>query len=123
MFVAQQLGQSANELVAKWGKGPYRYGFPDYIAVEFPVRPMNYDRSRFYSGVVGRHYPEALTERYYYLYDPNLYLQPGISGAADSGQSKAVVVGAAALVGVAGVVGALVLGLRSRSVRRRGKRH
>lgn len=77
-MLAVQLGESANELVAKWGRGPYRYGYPDFYAAEFPVRPMMYDQSRIYSGVIGRHYPDAKTGRYHYMYDPNLYMQPGV---------------------------------------------
>lgn len=78
MLVAQ-LGESANTLVAQWQKQHrgYRYGFPDFYAAEFPVRPMNYDQSRIYAGVIGRHYPNAETRRYHSLYDPNMYLQPG----------------------------------------------
>lgn len=82
MLVAQQLGESANELVAGWPNGQYRYGFPDFYAAEFPVRPMAYDKSRIYQGVIGRHYPYAQTERYHYMYDPNMYLQPGFGADA-----------------------------------------
>lgn len=81
MLVAQQFGESANELIKKWGRGPYRYGFPDQYAAEFPVRPMNYDQSRIYAGVIGRHYPNAETIRYHYMFDQNMYLQPGFSEA------------------------------------------
>lgn len=76
-MLAVQLGESANELVAAWGKSGYRYGFPDFYAAQFPVRPMYYDQSRIYSGVIGRHYPEAKTGRYHYMFDQNMYLQPG----------------------------------------------
>jgi hypothetical protein len=75
---AIQLGESANELVTKWGRSGYRYGFPDFYAAEFPVRPMAYDQSRIYSGVIGRHYPEAKTGRYHYMFDQNMYQQPGV---------------------------------------------
>jgi hypothetical protein len=76
-----QLGESANELVKKFGNSAYRYGAPDFYAAEFPVRPMHYDRSRIYSGVIGRHYPNAQTSRYHTLYDPNMYMQPGFGAA------------------------------------------
>jgi hypothetical protein len=82
-----QLGESANELVAKFGRSGYRYGFPDQYAYGPPVRPMNYDASRIYQGVIGRHYPDAQTMRYHSLYDPNMYQQPGVPagfGAADA---------------------------------------
>lgn len=85
MLVAQ-LGESANELVAKFGRSSYRYGFPDQYAYGPPVRPMNWDASRIYQGVIGRHYPNAETMRYHSLYDPNMYMQPGVPagfGAAD----------------------------------------
>jgi len=80
-MLAVQLGESANELVARWvhDGDRYRYGFPDIYASGASVRPMNYDQSRIYSGVIGRHYPDAQTRRYTYLYDPNMYLQPGFS--------------------------------------------
>lgn len=76
-MLAVQLGESANELTAKWGKSGYRYGFPDFYAAQFPVRPMYNDTSRIYSGVIGRHYPGAQTGRYHYMFDPNVYQQPG----------------------------------------------
>lgn len=89
MLVAQ-LGESANELVAKFGRSGYRYGFPDFYAAEFPVRPMNYDASRIYQGVIGRHYPNAETSRYHYLYDQNMYMQPGVpAGFGDAGTMTA----------------------------------
>jgi hypothetical protein len=80
--VIAEFGESANTLIQKW-HGGYRYGFPDFVATGVPVRPMNYDQSRIYQGVVGRHYPDAETARYHYMFDQNMYLQPGISGAAD----------------------------------------
>lgn len=76
-MLAVQLGESANEAVAAWGKRGYRYGFPDFYAAQFPVRPMYYDQSRIYSGVIGRHYPDAKTARYHHMFDPNMYQQPG----------------------------------------------
>ena len=85
MLVMTTLGESANELIQKWGKSGYRYGFPDQYAAEFPVRPMNYDQSRIYSGVVGRHYPDAQTMRYHYMFDPNMYMQPGVPTGAGLG--------------------------------------
>lgn len=88
MFIAShtQLGESANELVAKFGRSGYRYGFPDQYAYGPPVRPMNYDASRIYQGVIGRHYPNAETMRYHSLYDPNMYQQPGVpAGFGDAG--------------------------------------
>jgi hypothetical protein len=69
--------ESANDLVRRW-VGGYRYGFPDFYAAGFPVAPMYYDQSRIYQGVVGRHYPRAQTGRYHYLFDQNMYLQPGV---------------------------------------------
>lgn len=75
MFVAQ-LGESANTLVNNW-QGGYRYGFPSFYAAGFPVRPMRYDQSRIYSGVIGRQYEDS-TNRYNYMFDPNMYEQPGI---------------------------------------------
>jgi len=85
MLVAQ-LGESANELVAKFGRSGYRYGFPDQYAYGPPVRPMHWDASRIYQGVIGRHYPDALTARYHSLYDPNMYMQPGVpAGFGDAG--------------------------------------
>jgi hypothetical protein len=88
MFVVQQLGESANTLVARH-KG-YRYGFPDFYAAEFPFAPMNYDQSRIYQGAIGRQYPDARTERYHYLYDPNMYLQPGVPTGAGLGSGTLV---------------------------------
>jgi hypothetical protein len=85
-----QLGESANELVKKWGTSGYRYGFPDYYAYGPPVRPMMYDQSRVYQGVIGRHYPEAETARYHYLYDPNMYQQPGFGDPSSTGQAIAI---------------------------------
>lgn len=85
-----QFGESANELVKKWGNSGYRYGFPDQYAAEFPVRPMNYDQSRIYSGIIGRHYPDAETERYHYSYDPNMYLQPGFGAAGGMSTQEAI---------------------------------
>jgi len=83
-----QLGESANELVAKFGRSGYRYGFPDQYAYGPPVRPMNYDASRIYQGVIGRHYPDAQTMRYHSLYDPNMYQQPGVpAGFGDAALS------------------------------------
>lgn len=90
MFVAShtQLGESANELVAKFGRSGYRYGFPDQYAYGPPVRPMNWDASRIYQGVIGRHYPDAQTMRYHSLYDPNMYMQPGVpAGFGDAAMS------------------------------------
>lgn len=89
MLVAQ-LGESANELVQKWGRGTYRYGFPDQYAAEFPVRPMRWDQSRIYSGVIGKHYPNAETERYHYMFDPNMYLQPGFGTASGMSAQEAI---------------------------------
>ena len=91
MLVAQQLGESANDLVKKWGTRGYRYGFPDFYAAEFPVRPMDYDQSRIYSGVIGRQYPDAQTGRYHYMFDPNVYQQPGVpSGLGDTASLPSV---------------------------------
>lgn len=85
MLVAQ-LGESANELVAKFGRSGYRYGFPDQYAYGPPVRPMYWDASRIYQGVIGRHYPDAQTMRYHTLYDQNMYMQPGVpAGFGDAG--------------------------------------
>lgn len=111
-MLAVQLGESANDLVAIWGKQGYRYGFPDFYAAEFPVRPMYYDQSRIYSGVIGRHYPNAKTGRYHYQYDPNMYLQPGApTGLGDGGTSStspgvrvAIATGIALFAGVAGAL-------------------
>jgi hypothetical protein len=97
-----QFGESANTLVRQW-TGGYRYGFPSFRAAEPPVRPMHYDQSQIYSGVIGRQYKDS-TNRYNYLYDPNMYLQPGFSGfgvTADgmSTQTKVMIgVGASVLV-------------------------
>jgi len=78
MLVAE-LGESANELVQKFGNNHgYRYGFPDQYAYGPPVRPMNWDASRIYQGVIGRRYPDAQTMRYHSMYDPNMYMQPGV---------------------------------------------
>ena len=85
-----QLGESANELVKKWGTSGYRYGFPDFYAYGPPVRPMMYDQSRVYQGVIGRHYPDAETRRYHYLYDPNMYRQPGFGDPSSTGQAIAI---------------------------------
>src|SRR5437868_6990268 len=87
-----QLGESANELVAKFSRSEYRYGFPDQYAAEFPVRPMYNDQSRIYSGVIGRRYPGAETERYHYLYDPNMYQQPGFGEATVMSAQQAITV-------------------------------
>lgn len=100
-MIVAQFGESANTLVKQW-KGGYRNGFPTFRAAEPPVRPMHYDQSQIYSGVIGRQYEDS-TNRYMYLYDPNMYLQPGFSGfgAADgmSTQTKiAIGVGAGVLV-------------------------
>lgn len=86
MLIAQ-LGESANTLVQKFGNTHgYRYGFPDQYAYGPPVRPMHYDQSRIYQGVIGRHYPNAQTSRYNYLYDPNTYVQPDLpAGFGDAG--------------------------------------
>jgi len=73
--------ESANDLARKW-VGGYRNGFPDFYAAEFPVAPMYYDQSRIYSGVIGRHYPRAQTGRYHYMFDQNVYLQPGVPTGA-----------------------------------------
>jgi hypothetical protein len=75
--VEDRNGESANELIAAWGRSGYRYGFPDFYAAQFPVRPMYYDQSCIYNGVIGRHYPDAQTGRYHYMFDQNMYLQPG----------------------------------------------
>lgn len=90
MLVAQ-LGESANELVQKFGNTHgYRYGFPDFYAYGPPVRPMHFDASRIYQGVIGRHYPDAQTYRYHSLYDPNMYRQPGVpAGFGDAGAMSA----------------------------------
>jgi hypothetical protein len=85
------FGESANELVTKWGKGPYRYGFPDFYAAEFPVHAARYDQSRIYSGVIGKHYPDAETSRYHYMYDPNMYMQPGFGAAGMSAEDAIAV--------------------------------
>lgn len=88
--MAVQLGESANELVQKWRRSSYRYGFPDQYAAEFPVRPMRWDVSRVYAGVIGRRYPGAETARYYYMFDPNMYLQPGFGAAAGMSVQEAI---------------------------------
>lgn len=112
MFAAQPFGESANELVAKWGRSGYRYGFPDFYAAEFPVAPMHYDQSRIYSGVIGRHYPNAQTARYHYMYDQNMYLQPGVPpgdrtlGEMSTATSRKLVIG-----GVLGVLAVAVVGI------------
>jgi hypothetical protein len=121
-MLAVQLSESANELVSKWGKRGYRYGFPDFYAAEFPVRPMDYDQSRIYNGVIGRHYPDALTGRYHYMYDPNLYQQPGVPSGAGLGQddearkatSRKIIFGG--LIGLVAV--AVGVGLAARSLSR-----
>lgn len=117
-MLTTQFGESANDLVKK-SKG-YRYGFPDFYAAEFPFAPMNYDRSRIYQGVIGLHYPEAQTSRYHYLYDPNMYLQPGFSDADDGRQatSRKIIIGGA--LGVAALVAVGIFAARAlnRSVQR-----
>lgn len=108
VFVAQ-LGESANTLVQNW-TGGYRYGFPDFYAAEFPVRPMAWDRSRIYSGVIGRQY-EGSKNRYNYLFDPNMYMQPGVpDGFGDTTitSTQTSVVVATAAVTTLLVIGALV---------------
>jgi hypothetical protein len=89
--IIAQFGESANTLVKQW-KGGYRNGFPTFRAAEPPVRPMHYDQSQIYSGVIGRQYEDS-TNRYMYAYDPNMYLQPGFSGlSAQSPEQAAIAV-------------------------------
>jgi hypothetical protein len=102
--IIAQFGESANTLVKQW-KGGYRYGFPTFRAAEPPVRPMRYDQSQIYSGVIGHQYKDS-TNRYMYAYDPNMYLQPGFGAADGSGmttQTK-VAIGIGATVLVLGAV-------------------
>jgi hypothetical protein len=82
----------------------YRYGFPDLYAYGPPVRPMHYDQSRQYQGVIGRRYSKAQTARYYALYDQNMYLQPGVPAglgatATSTWGSKIAIAGAVLAVG------------------------
>lgn len=119
MFAAQPFGESANELVAQWGKHGYRYGFPDFYAYGPPVRPMYYDQSRVYQGVIGRHYPDAKTGRYHYLYDPNMYQQPGTPTGLGNGDASTPSPGARLAIAtgialVAGVAGAFAVSYYSR---------
>jgi hypothetical protein len=118
-MVIAEFGESANELIQKW-HGGYRYGFPDFVAAEFPVRPMHYDQSRIYSGVVGRHYPDAETMRYHYMFDQNMYLQPGISDAPapTSGLSPGARFAIALGVLGAATAGAVVMMRHARHYRR-----
>ena len=115
-MVIAQFGESANTLVKQW-KGGYRNGFPTFRAAEPPVRPMHYDQSQIYSGVIGRQYMDS-ANRYNWLYDPNMYLQPGFSGlgAVDgmSTQTK-VMVGVGAAVIVLGAVALMRYQLRDQT--------
>lgn len=112
-MLTTQFGESANDLVKK-SKG-YRFGFPDFYAAEFPFAPMDYDQSRVYSGVIGKHYLDAKTNRYYYMYDPNMYLQPGFSGIGDDdarqATSRKIVIGT--MAGLFAVTVASLLAVRA----------
>jgi hypothetical protein len=88
--IIAQFGESANTLVKQW-KGGYRNGFPTFRAAEPPVRPMRYDQSQIYSGVIGRQYKDS-TNRYMYQYDPNMYLQPGFGDFAGAAEQAAIAV-------------------------------
>ena len=115
--------ESANDLVNNW-KSSYRYGFPDFLAYGPPVRPMDFDFSKVYSGVVGRHYPDAQTGRYHYMYDPNLAVEPMRYGLGQTaGSDTATKIGGVVLglVGIGVGIGS-VLWARRASTRASARR-